>query len=157
MKKFLTIALSFALLLSTTACGLNPEAEALKKENEQLKEQLGVTEEKATEKPIEKSADTKSSDKNSDSQYELITGTYVVPDDIPVGKYDVKVISGNGYFLVDGFDSDMSVFDEMDVNADENSNSRVCDYFCKINFSMIKYLVLFGQISKIQLICLFVI
>ena len=34
---------------------------------------------------------------------------------------------------------------------------RVCDYFCKINFSMIKYLVLFGQISKIQLICLFVI
>ena len=123
MKKFLIIALSFALLLSTTACGLNPEAEALKKENEQLKEQLGVTEEKATKKPIEKSADTKSSDKNSDSQYELITGTYVVPDDIPVGKYDVKVISGNGYFLVDGFDSDMSVFDEMDVNADENSNS----------------------------------
>lgn len=47
MKKFLIIALSFALLLSTTACGLNPEAEALKKENEQLKEQLGVTEEKA--------------------------------------------------------------------------------------------------------------
>ena len=30
--------------------------------------------------------------------------------------------------------------------------SRVCDYFCKINFSMIKYLVLFEQISKIQLI-----
>ena len=29
---------------------------------------------------------------------------------------------------------------------------RVCDYFCKINFSMIKYLVLFEQISKIQLI-----
>ena len=28
--------------------------------------------------------------------------------------------------------------------------SRVCDYFCKINFSMIKYLVLFEQISKIQ-------
>lgn len=40
---------------------------------------------------------------------------------------------------------------------DNVDNKRVCDYFCKINFSMIKYLVLFGQISKIQLICLFVI
>lgn len=30
------------------------------------------------------------------------------------------------------------------------SITRVCDYFCKINFSMIKYLVLFEQISKIQ-------
>lgn len=40
MKKLLTIILSATLILSTTACGLNPEVEALKKENEKLKAQL---------------------------------------------------------------------------------------------------------------------
>ena len=59
MKKLLTVALSFALLLSTTACGLNPEAEILKQENEKLKEQLGVTVAASTEKPAEKSVDFK--------------------------------------------------------------------------------------------------
>lgn len=34
MKKLLTIILSAALILSTTACGFNSELEALKKENE---------------------------------------------------------------------------------------------------------------------------
>ncbi|MBD9025895.1 MAG: ABC transporter substrate-binding protein, partial [Clostridiales bacterium] len=51
MKKLLVVALSVALLLSTTACGTNSELEALKQENEQLKSQLTDTEEKATEKP----------------------------------------------------------------------------------------------------------
>ena len=40
MKKILVVALSVALLLSTTACGTNSELEALKQENEQLKEKL---------------------------------------------------------------------------------------------------------------------
>ena len=40
MKKLLTIILSATLILSTTACGLNPEVEALKKENEKLKAQI---------------------------------------------------------------------------------------------------------------------
>ena len=40
MKKILVVALSVALLLSTTACGTNSELEALKQENEQLKSQL---------------------------------------------------------------------------------------------------------------------
>lgn len=50
MKKILVVALSVALLLSTTACGTNSELEALKQENEQLKSQLSDTEEKPTEK-----------------------------------------------------------------------------------------------------------
>ena len=40
MKKILTVALSVALLLSTTACGTNSELEALNKANEQIKSQL---------------------------------------------------------------------------------------------------------------------
>ena len=40
MKKLLTIILSAALILSTTACGFNSELEALKKENEKLKAQI---------------------------------------------------------------------------------------------------------------------
>ena len=54
MKKLLVVALSVALLLSTTACGTNSELEALKQENEQLKSQLSDTEEKTTENPTEK-------------------------------------------------------------------------------------------------------
>lgn len=40
MKKILTVALSVALLLSTTACGTNSELEALKQANEQLKQTI---------------------------------------------------------------------------------------------------------------------
>ena len=40
MKKILVVALSVALLLSTTACGTNSELEALKQENEQLKSKV---------------------------------------------------------------------------------------------------------------------
>lgn len=50
MKKLLTIILSATLILSTTACGLNPEVEALKKENEKLKAQLESAEKKDTPK-----------------------------------------------------------------------------------------------------------
>ena len=51
MKKILVVALSVALLLSTTACGTNSELEALKQENEQLKSQLSDTEEKLKNQP----------------------------------------------------------------------------------------------------------
>ena len=57
MKKLLVVALSVALLLSTTACGTNSELEELKQENEQLKAQLeesSESTEKQTEKPTEK-------------------------------------------------------------------------------------------------------
>lgn len=117
MKKLLTLILSTSLILSTTACGLNPEVEALKEENKKLKAQLDVTEEKPTDTPK-----SQSSDKDSNSPYELVTGTYEVPTDVQVGKYDVEVISGQGYFLVDGFDDDFAVFDEMGISTDENSN-----------------------------------
>ena len=53
MKKLLTIILSATLILSTTACGLNPEVEALKKENEKLKAQLESGEKKDTSKPTQ--------------------------------------------------------------------------------------------------------
>ena len=58
MKKLLTVALSVALLLSTTACGTNSELEELKQENEQLKAQLEESSE-STEKPTEKPAEPK--------------------------------------------------------------------------------------------------
>ena len=40
MKKILTVALSVALLLSTTACGKNSELEAVNQANEKIKSQL---------------------------------------------------------------------------------------------------------------------
>ena len=40
MKKLLVVALSVALLLSTTACGTNSELEAKKQKNEQLKQTI---------------------------------------------------------------------------------------------------------------------
>ena len=48
MKKLLTIILSATLILSTTACGLNSEVEALKEENKKLKAQLESAEKKDT-------------------------------------------------------------------------------------------------------------
>lgn len=47
MKKLLTIILSATLILSTTACGLNSEVEALKEENKKLKAQLESAEKRA--------------------------------------------------------------------------------------------------------------
>lgn len=133
MKKILVVALSVALLLSTTACGTNSELEALKQENEQLKSQLTDTEEKATEKPTEKpteaptekpaekSEEQKTSDTqpNSDSTYELTAGDYEVPGDIPAGKYDVVALSGHGSFRLDG--NDQYIGETMDENPEGNS------------------------------------
>lgn len=125
MKKILVVALSVALLLSTTACGTNSELEALKQENEQLKSQLTDTEEKPTEapteKPAEKSEEQKTSDTqpNSDSTYELTAGDYEVPGDIPAGKYDVVALSGHGSFRLDG--NDQYIGETMDENPEGNS------------------------------------
>ena len=69
MKKLLTIILSAALILSTTACGFNSELEALKKENEKLKAQLEDSN-KPTETPTENIITPKSlSDKYDQIQY----------------------------------------------------------------------------------------
>ena len=129
MKKILVVALSVALLLSTTACGTNSELEALKQENEQLKSQLSDTEEKPiekptekpTEKPKEKAEEQKTSDTqaNSNTSYELTAGDYEVPGDIPAGKYDVVALSGHGSFRLDG--NDQYIGETMDENPEGNS------------------------------------
>ena len=129
MKKILVVALSVALLLSTTACGTNSELEALKQENEQLKSQLSDTEEKPTEKPTEtppekpteKSEEQKTSDTqpNSDSTYELTAGNYEVPADIPAGKYDIVAVSGHGVFTIHNTDGYADLSEFLGVDNDE--------------------------------------
>ena len=102
MKKILVVALSVALLLSTTACGTNSELEALKQENEQLKSQLSDTEEKPT-----------------DSTYELTAGNYEVPADIPAGKYDIVAVSGHGVFTINNTDGYADLSEFLGVDNDE--------------------------------------
>ena len=117
MKKILVVALSVALLLSTTACGTNSELEALKQENEQLKSQLSDTEEKPTEKSEEqKTSDTQP---NSDSTYELTAGNYEVPADIPAGKYDIVAVSGHGVFTINNTDGYADLSEFLGVDNDE--------------------------------------
>ena len=117
MKKILTVALSVALLLSTTACGTNSELEALKQANEQLKSQLSDTEEKPTEKSEEqKTSDTQP---NSDNAYEFTAGNYDCPADIPAGKYDVVAISGSGNFTIKREDGHTQTCERLGVDADD--------------------------------------
>ena len=117
MKKILTVALSVALLLSTTACGTNSELEALKQANEQLKSQLSDTEEKPTEKSEEqKTSDTQP---NSDNAYEFTAGNYDCPADIPAGKYDVVAISGSGNFTIKREDGHTQTSERLGVDADD--------------------------------------
>ncbi len=130
MKKILVVALSVALLLSTTACGTNSELEALKQENEQLKSQLSDTEEKPTEKSEEqKTSDTQP---NSDSTYELTAGSYEIPNDVPSGKYDLVAVSGHGTFK-EKDENGYNVFSEMlGVDSDqyyttEYKNAKLTD------------------------------
>ena len=117
MKKLLTIILSATLILSTTACGLNPEVEALKKENEKLKAQLESAEKKDTPKPTQNPTPNPTENQSADnnSTYELTAGDYEIPGDIPAGKYDIIAISGEGEFILDGNDERMS------PNVEENS------------------------------------
>lgn len=117
MKKLLTIILSATLILSTTACGLNPEVEALKKENEKLKAQLESAEKKDTPKPTPNPTENQSADNNS--TYELTAGDYEIPGDIPAGKYDIIAISGEGEFILDG--NDNFIDERMSPNVEENS------------------------------------
>ena len=129
MKKILVVALSVALLLSTTACGTNSELEALKQANEQLQSQLSDTEEKPTEKPTdtptekptEKSEEQKTSDTqpNSDNAYEFTAGNYDCPADIPAGKYDVVAISGSGNFTIKREDGHTQTSERLGVDADD--------------------------------------
>ena len=116
MKKILVVALSVALLLSTTACGTNSELEALKQENEQLK-----STEKPTEKPKEKAEEQKTSDAqaNSDTSYELTAGNYEVPADIPAGKYDIVAVSGHGVFTINNTDGYADLSEFLGVDNDE--------------------------------------
>ena len=130
MKKILVVALSVALLLSTTACGTNSELEALKQENEQLKSQLTDTEEKPTEKSEEqKTSDTQP---NSDSTYELTAGSYEIPNDVPSGKYDLVAVSGHGTFK-EKDENGYNVFSEwLGVDSDqyyttEYKNAKLTD------------------------------
>ena len=130
MKKILVVALSVALLLSTTACGTNSELEALKQENEQLKSQLSDTEEKPTEKSEEqKTSDTQP---NSDSTYELTAGSYEIPNDVPSGKYDLVAVSGHGTFK-EKDENGYNVFSEwLGVDSDqyyttEYKNAKLTD------------------------------
>ena len=117
MKKILVVALSVALLLSTTACGTNSELEALKQANEQLKSQLSDTEEKPTEKSEEqKTSDTQP---NSDNAYEFTAGNYDCPADIPAGKYDVVAISGSGNFTIKREDGHTQTSERLGVDADD--------------------------------------
>ena len=104
MKKILVVALSVALLLSTTACGTNSELEALKQENEQLKSQL---------------SDTSDTQPNSDSTYELTAGNYEVPADIPAGKYDIVAVSGHGVFTINNTDGYADLSEFLGVDNDE--------------------------------------
>ena len=114
MKKLLTIILSATLILSTTACGLNPEVEALKKENEKLKAQLESGEKKDTSKPTQNPTPSPTENQSADnnSTYELTAGDYEIPGDIPAGKYDIIAISGDGEFILD---------ERMSPNVEENS------------------------------------
>ena len=116
MKKILVVALSVALLLSTTACGTNSELEALKQANEQLKSQLSDT-----EKPTEKSEEQKTSDTqpNSDNAYEFTAGNYEVPADIPAGKYDIVAVSGHGVFTINNTDGYADLSEFLGVDNDE--------------------------------------
>ena len=130
MKKILVVALSVALLLSTTACGTNSELEALKQENDQLKSQLSDTEEKPTEKSEEqKTSDTQP---NSDSTYELTAGSYEIPNDVPSGKYDLVAVSGHGTFK-EKDENGYNVFSEwLGVDSDqyyttEYKNAKLTD------------------------------
>ncbi len=120
MKKLLTIILSATLILSTTACGLNPEVEALKKENEKLKAQL-ESEKKDTSKPTQNPTPSPTENQSADnnSTYELTAGDYEIPGDIPAGKYDIIAISGDGEFILDG--NDNFIDERMSPNVEENS------------------------------------
>jgi len=120
MKKLLTIILSAALILSTTACGFNSELEALKKENEKLKAQL---EKKDTPKPTQNSTPSPTENQSADnnSTYELTAGDYEIPGDIPAGKYDIIAINGDGEFILDG--NDNFIDERMSSNAEENSDA----------------------------------
>ena len=123
MKKLLTIILSAALILSTTACGFNSELEALKKENEKLKAQLESSEKKDTPKPTQNSTPSPTENQSADnnSTYELTAGEYEIPGDIPAGKYDIIAINGDGEFILDG--NDNFIDERMSSNAEENSDA----------------------------------
>lgn len=121
MKKLLTIILSATLILSTTACGLNSEVEALKEENKKLKAQLESAEKKSTPKPTQNSTPSPTENQSADnnSTYELTAGDYEIPGDIPAGKYDIIAISGDGEFILDG--NDNFIDERMCPNVEENS------------------------------------
>lgn len=79
MKKLLTIILSATLILSTTACGLNPEVEALKKKTKTqstVRKWRKKDTSKPTQNPTPSPTENQSADNNS--TYELTAGDYEI-------------------------------------------------------------------------------
>ena len=105
MKKILVVALSVALLLSTTACGTNSELEAIKQKNEQLKQTIDELQKdlaqqtsspQSTDAP--KQSDYLASDGNIETQFTIknLTDKNINTFTLHIGEYDKdkNLISG---------------------------------------------------------------
>ena len=112
MKKILTVALSVALLLSTTACGTNSELEAIKQKNEQLKQTIDELQKdlapgESNEVTLKASKLLTSSEDNTfDNKTEIVD---VTRKDGDITGTPVKVTWNNGKFFFDTDNAEKTV------------------------------------------------
>ena len=59
------------------------------------------------------------------SKYELTAGHYDVPDDVPIGKYDIVVTDGRGVFTTFDADGSYDIIEGMDI---EGIEGRIKEY-----------------------------
>ena len=59
------------------------------------------------------------------SKYELTAGHYDVPDDVPIGKYDIVVTDGRGVFTTFDADGSYDIMEGMDI---EGIEGRIKEY-----------------------------
>ena len=57
------------------------------------------------------------------SKYELTAGHYDVPDDVPIGKYDIVVTDGRGVFTTFDADGSYDIIEGMDIEGIESGSS----------------------------------
>ena len=60
------------------------------------------------------------------SKYELTAGHYDVPDDVPIGKYDIVVTDGRGVFTTFDADGSYDIIEGMDIEGiEEYHNAKL--------------------------------
>lgn len=121
MKKRILLLAALILALSCVGCGNNAEIEALRKDVDELKNEIHNISNTQQQNASEQKNQT---DNTSAPTYSLGAGDYEIPLDVENGKYDVICKDGQGVFNVHDSEKGYVISETMDSSNEYGITER---------------------------------